>query len=87
MAPVERVCFILFVDFIPFLLLVTVLEQMLMTCRTPLNTGETLRTFSFCPLLPSLPRPVHSLSTTDQRKPKPITARRHFRRRSRAASR
>lgn len=83
----ERVCFILFVDFIPFLLLVTVLEQMLMTCRTPMNTGETLRTFSFRPLLPSLPRPVHSLSTTDQRKPKPVTVRHHFRRKSRVALR
>lgn len=85
MAP--GVCFILFVDFIPFLLLVTVFEQMLMTCRAPMNTGETLRTFSFRPLLPSLPRPVHSLSTIDQRKPKPTTIRHHFRRKLRVASR
>lgn len=46
-----------FVDFIPFLLLMTISEQLLMTCRTPMNTGETHWTFSFRPLLPSLPRP------------------------------
>lgn len=86
-ATMGRVCFILCVDFIPFLLLMTVLEQMLMTCRTPMNTGETLRTFSSRPLLPSLPRPVHSLASTDQRKPKPTTIRHQIRRKSRGASR